>query len=143
MREVTAAIIRDGEKILICQRAADDECGMLWEFPGGKKENGETLEECIIREISEELELDINVLGVFTRSIYRFNGNEIYFTVFNVEISGGVLRLNVHNAAEWVTVEEMAGYEFMPADIEFVNKLVEEGNRVSKCLDTAASTKGS
>lgn len=128
MREVTAAIIRDGEKILICQRGADDECGMLWEFPGGKRENGETLEECIIREIREELELDIKVLSVFTKSIYRFNGKEVYFTVFNAEICGGQLRLNVHNAAEWVTAEEMAGYEFMPADIEFVEKMMKEGN---------------
>jgi len=126
MREVTAAIIRDGKKILICQRAADDECDMLWEFPGGKRENGETLEECIIREIREELELDIKILGVFTRSIYYYNNNEIYFTVFNTEISSGVLSLNVHNAAEWVTVEEMTGYKFMPADIEFVRKMMKK-----------------
>lgn len=126
MKEVTAAIIRDGDKILICQRAADDECGMLWEFPGGKREGNETLEECIIREINEELELDIKVLGVFTRSIYHFNGNEISFTVFNAEITRGELRMNVHNAAEWATIEELGGYEFMPADIEFVEKLVKE-----------------
>lgn len=128
MREVAAAVIRDGEKTLICQRAADDECGMLWEFPGGKRENGETLEECIIREIREELELDIKVLDIFTKSIYSFNGNKIYFTVFNVEISGGILRLNVHNAAEWVTIEEMTEYEFMPADIEFVKRMMKKGN---------------
>lgn len=126
MKEVTAAIIRDGDKILICQRAADDECGMLWEFPGGKREGNETLEECIIREINEELELDIKVLGVFTRSIYHFNGNEISFTVFNAEITRGELRMNVHNATEWATIEELGGYEFMPADIEFVEKLVKE-----------------
>ena len=127
MKEVTAAIIRDGDKILICQRAANDECAMLWEFPGGKREDNETLEECIIREINEELELDIKVLGVFTRSIYHFNGNEISFIVYNTEITSGELRLNVHNAAEWVTIKELSGYEFMPADIEFVEKLVADG----------------
>lgn len=63
MKEVTAAIIRDGNKILICQRTADDECGMLWEFPGGKREAGETLEESIVREIKEELELDIRLIN--------------------------------------------------------------------------------
>ena len=61
MKEVTAAIIRDGDKILICQRGADDECALLWEFPGGKREDGETLEQCIIREIYAELELEIRV----------------------------------------------------------------------------------
>ena len=124
MKEVTAAIIRDKDKILICQRSADDECAMLWEFPGGKRESGETLEECIIREIREELELDIKVLGVFTKSIYHFNGNEIHFTVFNAEITSGRMKLKVHNAAKWVTLEELSGYEFMPADIEFVEKIL-------------------
>lgn len=126
MKEVTAAIIRNRNKILICQRAANDECSMLWEFPGGKREAGESLEECIIREIREELELDINTLGVFTTSLYKVNDKEIYFTVFNAEIAGGVMKLNVHNAAEWVTVEDMSSYKFMPADVEFVEKLVKE-----------------
>lgn len=125
MKEVTAAIIHDGVNILICQRAADDECGMLWEFPGGKKETGETLEECIVREIKEELELDIRVIDVFTKSIYRYNGNEIFFTVYDAEIADGVLRVNVHNAVEWVTIEKLTGYEFMPADMEFVEKLLD------------------
>ena len=124
MKEVTAAIIRDGDKILICQRAEDDECAMLWEFPGGKREDGETLEECIIREIREELELDIKILGVFTTSNYHYKGNEIHFTVYNAEIIGGKLKLNVHSAAEWVTLGEIRGYEFMPADIEFVDKIL-------------------
>lgn len=126
MKEVTAAIIHKEGKILICQRAMDDECAMLWEFPGGKKEPGESLEECITREIREELELDIIVLGIFTRSIYRFEGKEILFTVFNAEISGGELMKNVHNSVEWVTIADLPGYQFMPADIEFVNMLMEK-----------------
>ncbi|EGD48166.1 NUDIX hydrolase [Ruminiclostridium papyrosolvens DSM 2782] len=126
MMEVTAAIIHDGNKILICQRAADDECAMLWEFPGGKREKCETLEKCIMREIREELELDIKVLGVFTTSIYHLRGNQIHFTIYNAEVIGGILKLNVHNAAEWVSVEEIGEYEFMPADIEFVEKLLKE-----------------
>lgn len=124
MKEVTAAIIRDGDKILICQRGADDECALLWEFPGGKREDGETLEQCIIREIYEELELEIRVLGVFTESTYHFNGKEIHFTVYNAEVIGGSLKLNVHNAAEWITVDELGKYEFMPADVEFVEKIL-------------------
>lgn len=126
MKEVTAAVISSKDKILICQRAEDDECGMLWEFPGGKREHNETLEECIIREIKEELELDIKVLGVFTRSTYKFDGKEIHFTVFNAEIINGKLKLNVHNDAQWVTLEELKNYKFMPADIEFVEKILKE-----------------
>ena len=84
MVEVAAAIIRDGDKILICQRADDDDCGMLWEFPGGKREIGETLEQCIIREMREELELEICIQGIFAQTYYPFNGRDIYFTFFNV-----------------------------------------------------------
>lgn len=132
MKQVTAAIIRKNDKILICQRAADDECDMLWEFPGGKLEEGETTEQCIIREIREELELEIKVLGIFTESIYRYEDKEIAFTVFNAEITGGVMKLNVHNAAKWVSVEELYNYKFMPADIEFVDKLTLKHKQLAK-----------
>lgn len=126
MKEVTAAVIREGEKILICQRGQDDECAMLWEFPGGKREKGESLEECIIREIQEELELEIKVLGIFTTSTYHYDGKEIYFTVFNAELTGGTMRLNVHHAVKWVTKEELSMFEFMPADVDFVEKILRE-----------------
>lgn len=124
MKQVTAAIIKDNDKYLICQRGADDECSLLWEFPGGKLEEGETLEECIIREIKEELELDIKVQGIFTTSIYYFDHKEIHFTVYNAVIVAGQMKLNVHNDVRWVGLDELNKYTFMPADIEFVEKLV-------------------
>ena len=123
MVEVAAAIIRDGDKILICQRADDDDCGMLWEFPGGKREIGETLEQCIIREMREELELEICIQGIFAQTYYPFNGRDIYFTFFNAEIVGGEMVLNVHNASKWVFPFELGAYEFMPPDVEVVRSL--------------------
>jgi 8-oxo-dGTP diphosphatase len=124
VKQVTAAIIKEHDKYLICQRGAEDECSLLWEFPGGKLEAGETLEECIIREIKEELNLDIKLQGVFTTSIYHFAEKEIHFTVYDAVIAAGQIRLNVHNDAKWVTVGELCKYNFMPADIEFVEKLI-------------------
>lgn len=126
MKQVTAAIIKNNDKYLICQRNSDDECSLLWEFPGGKLEERETLEECIIREIKEELELDIQIQDIFTTSIYRYDQKEIYFTVYNVLIVGGRMKLNVHNEAKWVDLEDLHLYDFMPADKEFVNKLIKE-----------------
>jgi len=58
------------------------------------------------------LKLNINVLGVFTKSIYKFNGKDIHFTVFNAEILNGKLELNVHNDAKWVTIKELITHEF-------------------------------
>lgn len=123
LRQVTAAIIRHNDKYLICQRSAEDECGLLWEFPGGKLEDGETLEECIIREIKEELELNIKIIDIFATNVYRFNGKEILFTAFNAEIVSGSIKLNVHNDARWVSLEKLYQYDFMPADTVFVKKL--------------------
>lgn len=123
MIQVTAAIIRENNKIMICQRGEADECSLLWEFPGGKLEEGESLEECIIREIKEELELDIEVISIFAKTLYHFDGKEIHFTFYNAKISMGDLKLNVHNAVKWVDIKEMEKYLFMPADIEIVEKL--------------------
>ena len=66
--DVVAALIKNEKKILLCQRKKDDHYGLLWEFPGGSLEDGETLEEAIEREIKEELSLEIkadNLINVF------------------------------------------------------------------------------
>lgn len=126
MKQVTAAIIRKDDKFLIAQRAEDDECGLLWEFPGGKLEEGETLQECIIREIKEELDLDIEIIDIFATSLYHFNSKKIYFTVFNAKILGGNLKLNVHNQAHWIKASQLKDYKFMPPDVVFVEKLIKE-----------------
>lgn len=124
MLEVTAAIIKDKDKILICQRAEDDECNLLWEFPGGKREEGETLEECIIREIQEELGIGIKVMSVFAKTVYYYAEKEIHFTFFNAEIIVGNLKTMVHKDAKWVTKSELDKYIFMPADVEIVESLM-------------------
>ncbi len=123
---VTAAVIRKNGKILICRRAKDDECGLMWEFPGGKQEGDESLKQCITREIREELELDIALKGIFTTSEYHYAAKRIFFTVFNAGIKGGQLRLNVHDEARWVFVKDLVNYQFMPADRVFVEKLLKE-----------------
>lgn len=121
MIEVTAAIIKKEGKILICKRSIDN--GGLWEFPGGKREVGESLEECIIREIKEELDLVIEPVKIFAVSTYLYKDIKIYFTVFDAVIITGQMKLNAHSDFAWVSIQEMAEYKFMPADIEFVKKL--------------------
>lgn len=124
MLEVAAAIIKTNNKYLICQRADDDNNALLWEFPGGKREAGESLEECIFREIKEELNLTIKVISVYKKMIHCSDGREIYFTFFNCDILSGELVLNVHKDARWVTVHEMRNYNFMPADVGIIYDLI-------------------
>lgn len=125
MLQVTAAIIRQDNNVLICQRAKDDDAGLLWEFPGGKLEEGETLEQCIVREIKEELELDIRVKGIFTESEYYFS-KPVHFTFFEAEITGGIMKCNDHETAVWVSVSTLRDYDFLPADFPVVDLLLNE-----------------
>lgn len=123
MIQVTAAIIRQNDRILICKRGAGGSCAFLWEFPGGKLEVGETLEECLIRECKEELEIDIAIKCIFAETTYKYPDREIAFTFFTAEIMGGELKMNVHNDMQWVLPSELKDYEFCPADMEIIRRL--------------------
>ena len=121
--QVTAAIIRQDGKYLICQRAHDDSLPLLWEFPGGKLEPGETLEECIIRECQEERGVDIRICGEFGRTSYPYKQWELVFTFFDAEIAAGTPVTTVHEQIRWVSAAELKDYTFCPADVEIVEKL--------------------
>lgn len=121
---VTAAIIKNVEgKILICQRADDSSMGGLWEFPGGKLEPSETLEECIVRECREELSIDLSVTDTFAQTKYQYPDKLINFTFFNAVINGGTIKMNVHKDIKWVSVSEIKSYEFCPADVEILDMI--------------------
>ena len=121
---VTAAVITNKDKILITQRAKADKLSLKWVFPGGKIEEGETPEACLKREIMEELNLNIDVLKCMGSTVYKYKTGEINLIAYKAIIMSGEIKLNVHNAARWVTVDELKGYDFAPADIEII-KLID------------------
>ena len=107
---VTAAVIWRDNQVLITQRGQNDLLGGMWEFPGGKQEEGETLKNCLKREIKEELGVKIKVgeaLGVFQHAYTHF---KVTLHAFESELVKGELRLNVHQAAEWVSLEALHDY---------------------------------
>lgn len=115
MVHVSTAIIYQNNKFLICQRAEGGSCPLLWEFPGGKLEAGETLEDCVVRECNEELDIEIRPLTIYQQMIYQYPEKEIYFTFFVAEIVSGEIKKNVHKKVQWVTPSELEQYEFCPA----------------------------
>lgn len=125
---VTAAVIQENGKILICQRGAGGNCAFLWEFPGGKLEPCESKEECLIRECEEELGIRITVGSVFAETTYQYPDRKIAFTFFNAQIVAGEIVPKVHHQVRWVTSAELSKYEFCPADIEIIEMLNRKGN---------------
>jgi len=122
MVNVAAAVIenRKGE-ILITQRSKDDRLAFKWEFTGGKIEEGETAEECLKREIMEELDLNIEVLDCLGSCVYRYDTGEIRLIAYKARALSKSIRLNVHNDARWINIDDLRYYDLAPADIELLN----------------------
>lgn len=122
MIEVTAAVIRENGKFLICQRAKGKNCELLWEFPGGKIEPGETAEQCIVRECQEELGVTLNVEQELTDVVYTYPDRTVHLHFFLTQVIGGQLQRKEHNAFAWITPDEIPQYEFCSADAEMLQK---------------------
>ncbi len=124
MINVVAAIIKNCEgKILITQRNLKKSQGGLWEFPGGKIEKGETREEAIIREIKEELTIEINVESYLGEKVFEYPEKSINLIALNCRVKSGNIYLTEHEEARWVEKAELNSFEFAPADIFIVKKL--------------------
>lgn len=120
--EVVAALIWDKDKFLICQRPANKKRGLLWEFVGGKVEQGETKEQALIRECQEELAITVEPLEVFTEVTHEYPDITVHLTLFNCTILQGQPRLLEHHDMKWITSAETHNYEFCPADEEILRK---------------------
>ena len=122
--KVVAAIIRDGDKIFATQRGYGD-FKDEWEFPGGKIEEGETPQEALVREIKEELEIEIEVGELIDTIEYDYSTFHLSMDCFWAEIVSGDLVLKEHEAARWLTRAELDSVEWLPADITLIDKIRE------------------
>lgn len=123
MINVVAAIIENNGRFLICKRKAGGNCAFLWEFPGGKIEEGETPFEAIVREIEEELSLKIEPISVFKEYDYGYPDRDIHFYFINAKICSGKLTLKVHEKSQWIKPQDKADFDFAPADLPIINIL--------------------
>ena len=121
--EVSAALIfRDG-KLLITQRHAKAHLGGLWEFPGGKREPGETAEECLVREIREELGVAISVGELFEEISHDYPEKSVRLKFFICKLISGEPQPLDCAAVKWIGKTELADFKFPAADAQLLEKL--------------------
>ena len=125
MKKVAGAIIIKDKSVLILRRSPDETFPGFWEFPGGKIEKGETPENCLARELKEELKIESIVKEFFHESIYEYAQGYIQLLTYIVEITKGCIQLTVHDKYEWANKENLLNFELLPADIPVAKKIME------------------
>ena len=121
--KVVAALIWQSDKFMICQRPANKARALLWEFVGGKVEQGETKEQALIRECKEELSIVLNVGDVFMEVVHEYPDITVHLTLFNATIAEGVPQKLEHNDKKWIAPAEISNYDFCPADEEILHRI--------------------
>ena len=124
MTEVAVGILRRNEKILICQRKKGGRYELKWEFPGGKVEPGETTEQCLQRELFEELSIDVLSIGrIQTESAYYKDGGMFNVAYCFISEFHGEPMNNVFEQIRWVTLEELKLMDLLDGNKPFVHSL--------------------
>jgi A/G-specific adenine glycosylase len=118
--DVTAAVIRRQEKVLIAQRPLEGMLGGLWEFPGGKQEPGETLAHCLQREIDEELGVEISVGQLITVVKHGYTHFKITLHAFACELLNGHPQSLGVADWRWVSLDEIDNYAFPRTDLQII-----------------------
>jgi 8-oxo-dGTP diphosphatase len=125
MLKVVAGLIEAEGKILVCQRRRGDTFELMWEFPGGKLQGGETAAEGLARELLEELGVEARVGEEVFRTRHRYAelSEEIELRFFAASLEPAMIRNIVFESMEWRAPENLSELNFLPADREFVAKL--------------------
>ena len=125
MTRVVAALIwdRNNERFMICQRPEHQARGLLWEFVGGKVEDGESAKQALIRECREELGVTLTVQDAFGEVVHEYDDITVHLVLYNAFIAYGTPILFEHKAFRWITPEEISAYEFCPADNDLLEKI--------------------
>lgn len=119
---VTAAVIRDEDRVLVARRKGSPLEG-LWEFPGGKLEAGESPEECLARELKEELGLEVTVQDIFAVVYHEYDFGPILLLAYNCALADkGPLPCG--DGLLWAGREDLSNLDFAPADGPVVEKII-------------------
>ena len=121
--DVGCAIIHRGKELLIARRHLDDSFGGYWEFPGGKREEGETIEACLTREVREELDVRVRPHRFLSRKEVQASGRKLVLYFYLCEWQEGSPRAIDCLDHKWVSQTDIRGYQFLPGDLEVLQDL--------------------
>lgn len=115
---VVAALILDTANRVLAVKCADHKHGGGWEFPGGKIEPGETPQAALVREIAEELAVQIEVAELLHTVEMDYPAFHLSMQCYVCHLSSGTLQLREHTASRWLAADELSGVSWLPADVE-------------------------
>ncbi len=132
---VTAAVIRDGEgRVLLARRPTDRHMGGLWEFPGGKLDQGESPAEGLARELDEELGVEVEIGEPLTFAVHREPGLTLLLLFYSAAIVAGTARPLDGQELAWVAPPDLPDYPTPPADAALVRILAHGGTEAKRVL---------
>jgi 8-oxo-dGTP diphosphatase len=121
---VTCVILLHEGKVMAAQRAAHMDLPGSWEFPGGKIEEGESPETCLIREVREELAIEIRITGSLTPVTHTYPTKTIRLQPFLASWVSGAVQLSEHSQIRWLGREQLLSVDWAPADLPIVHELL-------------------
>lgn len=126
IQRVIAGVMEKDGLYLIAQRSKKDAHYKLWEFPGGKVEQGETDQECLVRELNEEFGIDTEIGDFLCQSSFVSGDKHIALVAYKVKSFSGDFCLRVHEAVAWVPKEELNTYVFPHPDKTIITTILEQ-----------------
>ncbi len=120
---VVGAVIVEKGKILCAQRGPSKSLPLMWEFPGGKIEDGESPQEALKREIDEEMNCKVDIGDQIEHTVYEYDFGIVHLTTFFCTLREGRPSLTEHIDIKWLEPNELHTLEWAPADIPAINKI--------------------
>jgi 8-oxo-dGTP diphosphatase len=126
LRQVTAAVIIENGLLFLARRGPREKLAGLWELPGGKVEQNESLQQCLERELMEELDMNAVAENVLASTTYAYEHGSFEMTAISVTRQSDY-RLTVHDLARWVSRDDLQRLDVAPADVALLDELLHQG----------------